>query len=103
MRSIGISRSLASSSAVPCTEWQRPTCLIPGYFSAIAQVLIAIGLTYCSMMASGQTASMSSASAHRCGTVRSARMMPPTPSVSAMVARRPYFFGTSKSVTVAGS
>ena len=32
-----------------------------------------------------------------------ARMMPPTPSVSAMVARRPYFFGTSKSVTVAGS
>lgn len=30
-------------------------------------------------------------------------MMPPTPSVSAIVWRRPYFFGTSKSVTVQGS
>ena len=94
---------MASSCAVPCTEWQSPTWRIVGYFSAIAQVLIAIGFTYCSMMASGQTASMSSQSFQRCGTVRSARMMPPTPSVSAMVCRRPYFFGTSKSVTVHGS
>ena len=31
-----------------------------GYFSAMAQVLMAIGLTYCSMIASGQTCSMSS-------------------------------------------
>ena len=30
-------------------------------------------------------------------------MMPPMPRVSAMVWRRPYFFGTSKSVTVQGS
>ena len=88
---------------MPCTEWQRPTWRIVGYFSAIAQVLIAIGLTYCSMIASGQTASMSSQIFHRCGTVRRPRMMPPTPSVSAMVWRRPYFFGTSKSVTVQGS
>ena len=73
-----------------------------GYFSAIAQVLIAIGLTYCSMIASGQTCVMSSQIFHRCGTVRRPRMMPPMPSVSAMVWRRPYFFGTSKSVTVAG-
>ena len=44
-----------------------------------AQVLIAIGLTYCSISASGQTARMSSAIFHRCGTVRRPRMMPPTP------------------------
>ena len=35
--------------------------------------------------------------------VRSARKMPPMPKVSAMVWRRPYFFGTSKSITVLGS
>ena len=64
---------------------------------------MAIGLTYCSMIASGQTSSMSSQIFHRCGTVRMPRMMPPMPSVSAMVCRRPYFFGISKSVTVAGS
>jgi hypothetical protein len=34
------------------------------------------------------------------GIVRRPRMMPPMPSVSAMVWRRPYFFGISKSVTV---
>ncbi len=98
-----MSRSCASSSAVPCTEWQSPTWRICGYFSAIAQVLIAIGLTYCSMIASGQTAVMSSQIFHRCGTVRMPRMIPPIPSVSAMVWRSPNFFGTSKSVTVAGS
>ena len=71
--------------AVPCTEWQRPTCLIDGYFSAIAQVFMAIGFTYCSITASGATCIMSSQMLHRCGTVRRPRMMPPTPSVSAMV------------------
>ncbi|MNL62430.1 hypothetical protein D3C87_1864520 [compost metagenome] len=71
--------------AVPCTEWHRPTCLMVGYFSEMAQVLMAIGLTYCSMIASGATCSMSSQMLHRCGTVRSPRMMPPTPRVSAMV------------------
>ena len=35
--------------------------------------------------------------------VRSPRMMPPMPSVSAMVWRSPNRFGTSKSVTVHGS
>ncbi|MCY1232062.1 hypothetical protein D9M72_445330 [compost metagenome] len=88
---------------MPWTEWQRPTWRIVGYFSEIAQVLIAIGLTYCSRIAFGQTSSMSSQIFQRCGTVRKPRMMPPTPSVSAIVWRRPYFFGTSKSVTVQGS
>ena len=69
----------------------------------MAQVLIAIGLTYWSMIASGQTCRMSSQIDHRCGTVRRPRMMPPMPRVSAMVWRRPNFFGTSKSVTVQGS
>ena len=36
------------------------------------------------------------------GMVRRPRMTPPMPSVSAMVWRRSYFFGTSKSTTVAG-
>ena len=88
---------------MPCTEWQRPTWRIVGYFAAIAQVLIAIGLTYWSMIACGQTARMSSQIDQRCGTVRRPRMMPPMPRVSAMVWRRPNFFGTSKSVTVQGS
>ncbi len=88
---------------MPCTEWQRPTWRISGYFAAIAQVLIAIGLTYWSMMAFGATCIMSSQIFQRCGTVRRPRMMPPMPSVSAMVWRRPNFFGTSKSVTVQGS
>ena len=88
---------------MPCTEWQSPTCLMVGYFSAMAQVLIAIGLTYCSMIASGATASMSSQIFQRCGTVRMPRMMPPMPSVSAMVWRRLYFLGISKSTTVEGS
>ena len=69
----------------------------------MAQVLIAIGLTYCSMIALGATCSMSSQIDHRSGTVRRPRMMPPMPSVSAMVWRRPNFFGTSKSVIVQGS
>ena len=74
-----------------------------GNFSEIAQVLIAIGLTYCSRIARGQISIMSAQIFHRCGTVRRPRMMPPMPSVSAMVWRRPYFFGSSKSVTVQGS
>ena len=98
-----MSRSRASSVAVPCTEWQRPTWRISGYFAAIAQVLIAIGLTYWSMMAFGATWRRSSQIVHRCGTVRRPRMMPPTPRVSAMVWRRPNRFGTSKSVIVHGS
>ena len=44
---------------------------------------------------------MSVASAARKGKVRSARKMPPMPSVSAMVWRSPYFAGTVKSVRVA--
>ena len=35
------------------------------------------------------------------GIVRSARKMPPTPSVSPIVCRRPYRAGISKSITVA--
>ncbi len=69
----------------------------------MAQVLIAIGFTYCSMIAFGQTRSMSSQIDHSVGTVRRPRMMPPMPRVSAMVCRRPNFFGTSKSVIVQGS
>ena len=37
------------------------------------------------------------------GIVRSPRMIPPMPSVSAIVWRSPKRFGTSKSVTVHGS
>ena len=88
---------------MPCTEWQRPTCRIWGNLAPMAQVLMAMGFTYWSMMACGQTSIMSSQMLHRWGTVRKPRMMPPTPSVSAMVWRRPTRFGTSKSVTVAGS
>ncbi len=64
---------------------------------------MAIGFTYCSMIASGQTSSMSSQIDHKCGTVRMPRMMPPIPSVSAIVWRRPSFLGISKSVIVQGS
>jgi hypothetical protein len=55
----------------------------------MAQVLMAMGLTYWSMTAEGATSIMSAQMLHRCGTVRRPRMMPPTPSVSAMVWRRP--------------
>ncbi len=41
----------------------------------------------------GHTSSMSSQIDHKCGTVRMPRMMPPMPSVSAMVWRRPHFLG----------
>jgi hypothetical protein len=61
-----------------------------------------MGFTYCSISALGQTSRMSFAMSSNTGTVRRPRMMPPTPSVSAMVWRRPYFFGISKSVTVPG-
>ena len=45
---------------------------------------------------------MSSHTLSRCGTVRRPRMMPPMPRVSAMVWRKPYFLGISKSTTVPG-
>ena len=45
---------------------------------------------------------MSAAMSSMTGIVRRARMMPPIPRVSAIVWRSPYFFGISKSVTVAG-
>ena len=44
---------------------------------------------------------MSSAISTMTGIVRSPRMMPPMPIVSAIVWRTPYVVGTSKSVTVA--
>jgi len=53
--------------------------------------------------ASGQTSSMSLAKSSTTGMVRSERNSPPMPRVSAMVWRRPYFFGTSKSMIVQGS
>ena len=46
---------------------------------------------------------MSCAKSSITGIVRSARKIPPIPSVSAMVCRSPYFFGISKSITVEGS
>ena len=64
---------------------------------------MAIGFTYCIMIASGATCIMSSQMLHSTGTVRMPRMMPPIPKVSAIVWRRPNFFGTSKSVIVQGS
>ena len=36
------------------------------------------------------------------GIVLKARIIPPTPNVSAIVCRRPYFFGISKSIIVDG-
>src|SRR5271170_1146710 len=76
---------------------------IAGCRAEIAHALIAIGLTCCNRIASGQTASMSSQTDQRCGTVRRPRMMPPTPSVSAIVCLRPKRLGTSKSVIVQGA
>lgn len=73
-----------------------------GAILANAQQLMAIGLTYWSINALGQSSRMSSAMLSNTGTVRSPRMMPPMPSVSAMVWRRPNFFGISKSMTVPG-
>ena len=93
--------SAASCLAVPCTLWQRPTVLIR-VARLSAQQFIAIGLTYCSERTSGQSRSMSRAESSSTGIVRRARMMPPMPSVSAMVWRRPNFFGISKSMTVHG-
>lgn len=76
--------SVANCSAVPCTLWHRPTVLI---FVArlMAQQVIAIGLTYCKKVTCGHSDSMSRQMSRRTGMVRSARMIPPTPSVSAIV------------------
>ena len=46
---------------------------------------------------------MSAQSDSSTGIVRRPRMIPPMPSVSPIVWRRPNCFGTSKSTTVAGS
>ena len=100
--SIGTPMSPASSSAVCCTLWHRPTVLID-VASLIAQQLIAIGFTYCRSIASAHSSSISWHTSSSTGTVRRARMMPPTPKVSAMVWRSPNRFGTSKSTTVDGS
>jgi hypothetical protein len=88
-------------SAVPCTLWHKPTVLIR-LARLIAQQLIAIGLTYCRKVTSGQTSSISRHIDSNTGMVRNPRIIPPMPSVSAMVWRKPYFFGISKSITVAG-
>ena len=69
---------------------------------ATAQQSIAIGLTYCSSSASGHSSSMSRQTSSSTGIVRRPRMIPPTPSVSPIVWRRPKRLGTSKSTTVAG-
>ena len=71
--------------------------------SATAQQSIDIGLTYCSSSASAHNSSMSAHTPSSTGIVRSARMIPPTPSVSAIVCRSPNRFGTSKSSFVASS
>jgi hypothetical protein len=67
-----------------------------------AQQFIAIGLTYCRKVTSGQQFFHVAVMSRKTGIVRSPRMMPPMPSVSAMVWRRPYFLGISKSMTVLG-
>ena len=67
-----------------------------------AAQLMAIGLTYCNISALGQSSIMSRAMSISTGAVLRPRMMPPMPSVSAMVWRNPRFLGTSKSMTVPG-
>ena len=74
-----------------------------GLASATAQQSIAIGLTYWSSSASGHCSSMSRQTSSSTGIVRSPRMIPPTPSVSAIVWRSPKRLGTSKSTSVEGS
>ena len=51
----------------------------------------------------GHTCAISSANPSSTGIVRSARKIPPIPRVSAIVCRRPYFLGSSKSIIVQGS
>src|SRR5699024_12465030 len=53
--------------------------------------------------ASGQTSSISFAKFIITGIVRKFLNNPPIPNVSAIVCRRPYFLGISKSMTVLGS
>ena len=84
-----------------CTEWHSPTVRI-GLASATAQHSIAIGLTYLSSSASGHSSSMSRHTSSSTGIVRRPRMMPPMPSVSAIVWRSPKRLGTSKSIIVDG-
>ena len=95
-------RSAASSAVVCCTEWQSPTARTE-LASATAQHSIDMGLTYWSRSASGHSSSMSRQTSSSTGIVRRPRMIPPTPSVSPIVWRRPKRLGTSKSTTVAGS
>ena len=73
-----------SCEAVCWTEWHSPTVRI-GLASATAQHSIAIGLTYWSSSAPGHSSSMSRQTSSSTGIVRSPRMIPPIPSVSAIV------------------
>ena len=66
------------------TEWHSPTVRI-GLVSATAQHSIAIGFTYCSSSASGHSSSISRQMSSSTGIVRRPRMIPPIPSVSAIV------------------
>ena len=50
----------------------------------------------------GQTLCITFANCSKTGAVLKKRKIPPIPKVSPMVWRKPYFFGTSKSVTVQG-
>ena len=102
MSSIFSPKSSASISAVPWTEWHKPKVLISGNELLIAIMFEHIGFTYWSHKALGQISIISFAISNKTGIVRNPLIMPPMPSVSAIVCFKPNSSGISKSIIVEG-
>ena len=78
------------------TSWQRPTVAIE-VSRVTARHSTVIGLVMLRSHASGHCSSMSRAMPRSTGTLRSARITPPGPTVSPTDCLMPYFSGTARS------
>ncbi len=78
------------------TSWHRPTVRI-AVSRVTARQIVVIGLVMFINHASGQSSSMSRAMPRKTGMFRSARAIPPGPTVSPTLWAMPYRLGTSRS------
>ena len=92
----GTSRSRLIVNCMIVTSWQRPTVVI-GDSRVTARQMVVMGFVRLRSHASGQTASMSRTMSRKTGMLRSARLMPPGPTVSPTDCRMPYRSGISRS------
>ncbi len=81
------------------TSWQSPTALIP-VSRHTARVRAVIGFVMLKSQASGQWSSMAAPMPTSTGMLRSARLMPPGPTVSPTACLIPLAAGTSRSTAM---